>query len=763
MLKKFITVRNVGKFLQSAGPNNPTLSQHSLILGANGQGKSTLCAILRSLKTQNPDYVAGRHRLGEDDPPYIELLFTDGHVRFDNAAWSSTRPHLAIFDGEFVAENVHSGEVVEIDHKRNLYRVIVGEQGVRLAEEETRLVGLSRETTTKIGKLSTAIEQHIPNGMKLNDFVALPDDPDIGTKCKEQEKVIEASLQTEQIEKRKGLSSYVMPKLPGELESLVSRTLSDIAQDSETQFVNHLKNHKMEKDGSNWIAKGLDYTLEDTCPFCGQSIKGVSLIRAYQSVFSNQYKKLKTDITSMQSQISNLFGDRALGEWRTLTEQNKSAIEFWNRYCDFDAASLLPDEDLYESFESFGEILLALLRRKNETPLERIPLDHEFAKAADAYNSATNKIDHINALIHSVNDMIKTKKNEIDATDPKDAIVKLATLEAIRVRHTDSVDRLCTDYQSLNQSKKTTDTDKAHVRKQLNAHSQNVIKPYENRINELLETFNAGFRISQTKHNFKGGTAASSYQLVINKTSVDLGDARTAINLHSFKNTLSSGDRATLALAFFLAHLETDPSLADKIVVFDDPFNSQDAFRRRRTLHEINRIARKCAQVIVLSHDATFLWELWNKAPAGDRVALNLADHRTLGSKIMPLDLENACKGRTAKDIDDLQTYVTTGSGEVEEVIRKIRLVLETFMWTTYPSCFQQGHDSLGKILQKIRDGGDEHPAKDLYDDLKLINEYTQTHHHGENQGNISTDSIDDQELNGFTKQTLKIVNALQA
>ena len=36
--------------------------------------------------------------------------------------------------------------------------------------------------------------------------------------------------------------------------------------------------------------------------------------------------------------------------------------------------------------------------------------------------------------------------------------------------------------------------------------------------------------------------------------------------------------------------------------------------RRRQTVHEITKLAGQCAQVLVLSHDATFLKQLWDKA-----------------------------------------------------------------------------------------------------------------------------------------------------
>src|ERR1700722_14399742 len=73
---------------------------------------------------------------------------------------------------------------------------------------------------------------------------------------------------------------------------------------------------------------------------------------------------------------------------------------------------------------------------------------------------------------------------------------------------------------------------------------------------------------------------------------------------------------------------------ADKVAVFDDPFNSQDAFRRRQTIHEILKIGRRCAQVIVLSHDATFLKQIWEKCEPAERASLALDDHGDDGSKI---------------------------------------------------------------------------------------------------------------------------------
>jgi hypothetical protein len=153
---------------------------------------------------------------------------------------------------------------------------------------------------------------------------------------------------------------------------------------------------------------------------------------------------------------------------------------------------------------------------------------------------------------------------------------------------------------------------------------------------------------------------------------------------------------------------------------------------------------------------------VWEKAPAADRVSLTIADHRAQGSKLLPIDLDAACRGRTVTDIDDLQTYLTTGAGALLDIVRKMRVVLETHCRTTYPSSFLVT-DWLGDIVRKIREGGNAHPAEGLYDELDQINGYTSQYHHGEDVGDLTPDQIDPTELTGYTRRTLRIVNALQA
>jgi wobble nucleotide-excising tRNase len=762
MLKKIVAIKNVGRFRNSAAPGNPQLSKHTLILGANGYGKTTLCAVLRSLQSGDASLILGRRTLGTADAPTVELLLDAAPSRFDGAGWSAVHSAIAIFDGVFVAENVHSGEVVEIDHKRNLYRVIIGEDGVRLAEDDARLAADSRTKTGEITAAARAIQPHVPAGMKLEAFVALPATADIEAQITERERTLAAIRQAGAIRDRAVLSEFALPKLPDGFAALLSRTIDDIAQDAERLLAEHLAAHGMAADGGHWIAEGVNYADKDTCPFCGQDIRSLPLIAAFRAVFSDRYKALGADTAVMRTQVATLFGDAVLARFETLSAQNRGGADFWGNYCAFDSASLAFSPDISAAVRHLGHAALALLDRKFRAPLDRVPFDEDYTRALAGYEAAVIWANEANTAIRAVNAVIAAKKAEAGAADAKTAETELARRKAIKARHTEAVAILCNDHTRLVAAKDDIDRRKEAARARLDAHTMGVVKPYERRINDYLGAFNAGFTITETKHSYPGGVATSSYQLVINSTAIDVGDGGTPPNQPSFKNTLSSGDRTTLALAFFLAHLERDQTLAQKIVVFDDPFNSQDAFRRRQTVHEIMKVAGSCAQVIVLSHDATFLKQVWDKSAAGERVSLIIVDNRSQGSKIMPVDLEKACQGRTATDIDDLQTYLATGAGALVDIVRKMRVVLETYCRTTYSASFMP-EDWLGDIVRKIREGGDAHPAQALYDELDQINDYTKQYHHGEDVDDATPDQIDATELTGFARRTLRIVNALQA
>jgi wobble nucleotide-excising tRNase len=129
-LERISLLRNIGQLDSvNAGAQLP-LTTFSLIYAENGRGKTTIAAILRSLNTGEPGLINERKRLGAQHPPHIVLTVNGTPAVFQNGAWSTSLPRVAVFDDAFVAANVCSGIEIETAHRQNLHELILGAQGV---------------------------------------------------------------------------------------------------------------------------------------------------------------------------------------------------------------------------------------------------------------------------------------------------------------------------------------------------------------------------------------------------------------------------------------------------------------------------------------------------------------------------------------------------------------------------------------------------------------------------------------------------------
>ena len=99
MLQRVIRIKNVGRFQNCAAAADVTFRRFTLIFAENGRGKTTFCAILRSLFENAPAPILGRRTLGSSETPEVQLLLSSGNVTFRNGAWSAAFADMAIFAG----------------------------------------------------------------------------------------------------------------------------------------------------------------------------------------------------------------------------------------------------------------------------------------------------------------------------------------------------------------------------------------------------------------------------------------------------------------------------------------------------------------------------------------------------------------------------------------------------------------------------------------------------------------------------------------
>ena len=444
MIKKFVSIKNVGRYRDCRAHGDVDLKKNTLVLGANGVGKTTICSILRSLNTNDPSHIIGRKTIDSRQQPFVELI-VDGRLRrFDGMSWSENYPHLAIFDSEFVTQNVHSGEVVEIDQRRNLYRVIIGDAGVQLASEESNRVKKGRKKMAEVRAVANEIRARVPQGMAFEEFMSLPVDPEIDTKIDDQEQTLRTLRDAQQISTLSALTAFDLPRLPDGFRELLAKTIDDIAEDAETRLAEHVSFHRMGTAARKWIAEGLQHGNDASCPFCGQDIRNRPLIRAYRAVFSQEYEALRQETRSMRREIEERFGEGAVGRLTTLAAQNQGAVEIWRRYCDIGPAPLdLPDA-IPEAIRELRIAGLALLELKSQRPLNIIRCNaSDFSSAVVSFREAESQARVLASGITEANAVIDVTKRKAGSTNESAAYANLARLKAIKLRHSRRVAELC--------------------------------------------------------------------------------------------------------------------------------------------------------------------------------------------------------------------------------------------------------------------------------------------------------------------------------
>ena len=253
---------------------------------------------------------------------------------------------------------------------------------------------------------------------------------------------------------------------------------------------------------------------------------------------------------------------------------------------------------------------------------------------------------------------IKELKASVDSTKLMKVEKELKTLQAAKRLHEDNTTSVIKKLAGHEAIKKRITKEKADERKQLNDHGRAITETLGKTINSYLRRLNAGFRIDYREPNYRGKEPAASYQILINDVPVPPRSKSENLAEASFRNTLSAGDKSTLALALFLAKLNADPALGETIVVLDDPFTSLDNFRRQFTAIEIRRLCGQAAQTIVLSHEKNFLRMLWDKIDQHTIKCIAIQTGAPGMTTIAPYDIESETRPRHITERMKIEEFV---------------------------------------------------------------------------------------------------------
>lgn len=745
-IRKIIKLKNVGKF-HTGGISGGEYDKFTLVYAGNGRGKTTICAVLRSLKTGSATHIEDRHTLGESALPEAQLLLDTGVAVFANGKWNVTADKIHIFDGTFVTENVHAGEEVSTDHRRSLYRVIVGTKGVQLAEELDALDAEVSEATSSIGAEKKALQQHVPAGITFDKFLDLPDDADIDAKIDAQQGKLKAADEAAAIASRPLLKARTIPALPQNFLVLVQKTIAGVSADAAKRLEEHLAKHKFIEDGEGWIAQGLAHIHDENCPFCANSLKGNQLVALYQQYFDAAYKDFKSSLLAVQADLETSLSEAAALKAQAGFKELAADVEYWRDFGQIEFTPAPCADSLANLVAPLSDEAKRILDAKIASPLDALdtkPLDTLLAD----WEANKSELDACNVSVAKANADIQAIKTATAAVNKAVLQKELTELQAIKKRHETDVDALAVTYNDLLVEKANLVGLKDKKKDELDIYDAAVLPKYHSAINKYLAQFGAGFSLMKSEKNYVGKVPQWMYTIEINQHPVDI-TKKAGLGEPSFQTAMSAGDRSTLALAFFLAQTELDPNLADSIIVFDDPFTSLDEFRRGMTAKSIFRVGKSASQAIVFSHDKHFLKDVSDKIKGVPCSTFQISCTKQ-NSCIEPWDLEREVKEGYLQDHMDLQDFRDGQTSDAKAMRMLMRPLLEKYIRYRFPNKIPDGKwlgDMLGIIAADAN-----HPLQNVYGEIDDINEYTAPFHHDPNT------AFDPDEVGTFVKRTLDVV-----
>ena len=761
MINQLQLIRNVGRFDSVALANHP-LGRLTLIYAENGRGKTTLAAILRSLATGDPIPIVERRRLAAQHPPHVIIGCAGGvaAAMFQNGAWNRTLPNMVVFDDVFVDQNVYSGLVVGVDHRQNLHELILGAQGVALNQQLQRLIAQVEAHNRTLRQREAAIPPAELGGLGIDEFCALAANPDVEQEIQAAERNLAAAHQQDPVRDTPAFQLLTLPAFDvPTIEQVLQAGLPELDAAAAARVQAHLATAG--RGAEEWISEGMRRQAErppeqnGECVFCAQDLAGSPVIGHYRAFFSNAYRELQRNIVGTTSTLNQAHADNAAANLERSVRILGERRQFWARFVELtelgvDTASIIRD------WQEARNGLVALLGQKQASPLDPVIIPEGVRAAVQVHDANVAAIAVLNQELTQANQAIAAVKQRAATANPAAIAATLSRLRAVRSRHAEPTATRCADYLAERQAKAVTEQARDQARAAIEQYRANVFPNYQAAINRYLTRFNAGFHLdSVTATNTRGGPTCT-YNVVINNTPVAVAGGNPQPGDHSFRNTLSAGDRNALALAFYFASIELDqPNLANKTIVIDDPVSSLDEHRSLTTVQELRRLAAHVAQIVVLSHSKSFLCTIWEGADSATTVALKVSRDGN-GSTIEPWAVDRDCLTEHDRRHEALREYVRNGGNNEQDIARSLRPMLEAFLRVAYPE-----HYPPGSLLGNFRNICQERlntPQQVLNQadtqELDELIEYANEFHHENWQAVV----INDLALTGFARRTLSFI-----
>jgi wobble nucleotide-excising tRNase len=731
MLERFETVNKVGLFEAYSHSPGCELGEVTLIYGENGVGKSTLAAILDSLRERNAGELVRRRSLPGDVAPTVVVRLNGKDYSFDGHDWDDQPLYdtLDVFYPGFVTRNVYTATGVDPEHRRNLCELVLGRKAV---EKVTRLAladSEGRAALTEIKAIDKQLELLIKKPETLETFLGLSNDPEIDQKMEKVRTELKEAQSKDAILARAVPKEVPLPQVDRDaIAQLLEKNTESIGANIAAVMKTHIKEH-LDRDGEAWLAYGAKHIGADSkCPFCAQETAKSDLVTAIRSYFSAEYRTFTESMFLEIQRIRERLGSAVFAQIRAGVAGQLAEAAQWADVMPIDKFALATTLNEAEAAWKCGATKLeTVVASKEAKPLER--MEPSLAdEAVEEYERALIILAKVNILLAASAKKAEERRAALSKADTTEIEKRLHRFENQKARFEPLAQELFGKRNALIEKRNKLDGEKVLLKREIDEHATTVVGKYQASINHYLAHFVCDIRIESVEPRFPSGRASVQYKLKAHGHEIELGLSDA---VPCFETVLSDGDKYTLALSFFFARLKDHASLSGRIVVLDDPVNSLGSSRRTLIEGVIRDFRVRGAQVVVLTHDERLAAMMWRDKTLRNIVSLQVERTRT-GSHLKPWDVERATQSEYVKHYLALVEYLENG-GDHKTPAGYIRPYLEQRLRHLFPGPPFQTRDNLGQMISKIRDsapGSRLHVLLPKVPELESINDAALPSHH---------------------------------
>jgi len=795
MIHKIARLTSIGKYRNYNATGDVAFKKLTLFYADNGAGKTTLTSIIRSLSQNKPELIHRRLSTRHTSPQSAQIIQRNltgdiTHTFNQSTGWNTPFQDIEIFDIHFVNENIYSGFEFNEEHKKQLHQFVIGAQGIALQQQIDKNKADKTASRQRQEQISQQLIQLVGNNLstdKLNLFLSIPiaETNNIDSLITSAETILTSANANSVIQPLPLLlpasdinSGINFTQLAIDLEMSLQTLQNTALQTLFSEHCQELADNSLQNP-TNWLHWGQTYleskrakNIQDlTCPFCKQTIDNtMNIINSYTLQFNAEFnsllERLKNHLMALQSFNLETF----LLSLETTNKTNLSHTNTWKQYF---LSSVVPVYNIISDE--------TILRQQLQELINTVTLKIQNPSITYTNSIANNlqiSLQTISQNIISYNQQILVYNNQLTTfrlaikTVPQ-AQLELDRLKRIKKRFEAPISTLCNELISQRQNLASLTTAYPILMQQQEASATTFFNSYKTQINHYLGTvFKTLFRIEDVVHVAPRGMATQSkigYKLTIDGQDISF-DFNQNTNA---KDSLSEGDKSTIALAFFLSKLDIDPTINNKILVFDDPLSSFDSNRRFYTIQLIKDLFPKIKQAIILSHNEYFLYELSKGFSAGDKKTLRISQNFTdKASLIEPLSLETLVENEYFKHIKELEAFLRNPDLSKKEIVLGwLRNVLEAhirFKFYRQLSHLTSNNQTFGTIINALVSQNvvfrDNQNRTTIISKLNLINGISCKPHHGEplpdyNLLGFNPNLLNVPELANFVTDTLNLID----